>query len=417
MQRQTVLNDKAIPVFGFDPEDPRCIITSAILFKPVVTGCGHVFEKEAIEQWKATKPKCPCCNGLITSLAPAPASVLQAVDAYLSKKPGELYYSDGMLDQAMVEQNPKEIKKLIQFFIANPGALNKISENNMNPSKRGNYLPIFRLASRDGGELLLDNANLRNAIDSNALNYIVPGEDESVVFWLTAKPEGQQWLIKDAKLRDKIEAKALNQIVSAEGIDKNRSPVFYLLATEEGRKLLLNDAVLRNKISGATLNAALNHVISSKDEFNGKTLLTMLSQYQTGQQLLLETEIQNKLSLTNLKQILAAQEKTKNKLENSIVKAVNAKSKSLSSGVSKSMRTVPFQSPQFAKLGGFFQTKNLVELKQNVKTKSGENVGKATNTHLPALHRVPSGMFSSPLQRRSIARVSEAKSNRSGYSF
>ena len=47
-----------------------CPITMNVMKDPVVSNCGHTYEKEAIEAWMQSKEICPICKKIITNVSP-----------------------------------------------------------------------------------------------------------------------------------------------------------------------------------------------------------------------------------------------------------------------------------------------------------------------------------------------------------
>lgn len=59
----------------------NCPITGELPGDPVVTDCGHLFDRRAIEAWKTEHPNCPLCRTAVTKLTPVRA--LQGLDQSL----------------------------------------------------------------------------------------------------------------------------------------------------------------------------------------------------------------------------------------------------------------------------------------------------------------------------------------------
>jgi len=59
-----------IPSENVNLKKITCPINQDVSEDPVVTNCGHLFDRVAIETWRNTNNKCPACNAQITTLSP-----------------------------------------------------------------------------------------------------------------------------------------------------------------------------------------------------------------------------------------------------------------------------------------------------------------------------------------------------------
>ena len=58
------------PVAGI-PDEFKCSISREVMEEPVITGCGHTFERQQLERWLSKNTNCPECRGAVrTPLTP-----------------------------------------------------------------------------------------------------------------------------------------------------------------------------------------------------------------------------------------------------------------------------------------------------------------------------------------------------------
>lgn len=281
------INDKK-PI---DIAELKCPITLSVFFNPVLSSCNHTFEEEAFKEWRLTHDTCPCCRKKLDSNPPSEnkamkQQVLQAI-ANQPELAEELYHSDTLLYQVLIQKAPDNLTLLTKLYCAKPEVLNKIGDD------KDEDTTLYILASSQGNEPILESEAVREKIDSIALNHIISdgtAKDYSPLYWLTSSRFGQKLLLKDEQLRGKISANGLNHIIT-EGANKDKSALWPLALTKEGREMLLKDRSLREKIDGKTLN----HKITSGTHI-GKSVASVLMQFPEGQQILLTPELHSKVS-------------------------------------------------------------------------------------------------------------------------
>lgn len=279
-----------------DWNDPKCAITQSMFTSPVPISCGHVFEESAIKEWSSKNDSCPECRKPIGDM-PLKAD-MTILDKIIARALKEKNYSDSLLQHVLLRKLPEEMEILIDILNKQPEKLNKIgiAEEKIDELEIGNFTTLYILASSSEDFFILRNDELREKIDAKALNHIIPlgrEKNQSPVFWFASTSAGQQILLEDNKLRGKIEKEALNKIITDDvyGSEKGLSAVFQLALTETGREILRIDPVLREKISQATLNYTI-----PDGPYQGQSAASALAQHTDGLELLLKTELYNKLT-------------------------------------------------------------------------------------------------------------------------
>jgi len=263
-----------------------CPITQQIFFDPVASfPCGHVFEREAITEWRATKNECPCCRKSITGLCESPI-INDFVELAVTANPqlqNDRYFKMKILETALHENNKIKLDKLIKI-LKSSDYLNAISEEKGFIGESA----ITELTARPMGRLALSNdETLREHINEKGLNAVLlqegPWRGTSALYWLAAKPEGRALFTKDEKLVAKITAEGLNSI-RQEGLNRGTSALYWLAGSREGWTLLSKDEKLVAKITAEGLNSIL------KDDGcdQGTSALYWLTANPEGRKLLLK---------------------------------------------------------------------------------------------------------------------------------
>jgi hypothetical protein len=301
--RQVIEADVRFEPHQLTLSDISCPITGQIFFDPVkVQDCKHIFESEALADWRKINNTCPCCRQSITGLEPAPAVFTERFHATLEKNPElheERYFNLQTLHDLLHEDDADEdrLNKMVELLRYATSHLNAILPDN-NPD---GMTAVYALAgSRKGVAYLAMDSLLRDNINSAGLNTPAQGgrfAGYSAVTWLMAE-RGKKVLFMDPVLRSKITPQGLNT-AGRVGEHPAMSGAGWGLLTETGHKLLATDPELCTKINAERLNTPLGRIPNGENA--PSTGVTYLLRDEFGVKLLLKSvALRSKISAVGL---------------------------------------------------------------------------------------------------------------------
>ncbi|MBA4696234.1 MAG: hypothetical protein H2069_02445 [Legionella sp.] len=251
----------------FDVEDFTCPITQQIFFEPAqANNCEHYFEKEALDEWLATKKQCPCCKEK-TQRSVRPSLIFRKVFQQTLHENPQLQLNRHFSLTSFIDhlENPtkdSELMKTMIDFLKQTRTHSEALELQVSLVPRATV--IYWLARTPlGRTFLLDDEELRNQITVEELNtYIELQDDEdtqvSALLWLAGTIDGRKLLLSDDFLRSNITQEGLNKIVK-KGPHRGESVLYWLTSSSSGIEVLAKDPELRQKITSEGLNAPLNN--------------------------------------------------------------------------------------------------------------------------------------------------------------
>lgn len=269
--------------FSIPLEDFMCPITTQIFFEPTQgMPCGHMFEMEAIHEWRKSSDACPCCRQTIDVIYPAPSYFNKLFKEFLEKNPSlqnERYFNFQTFEKAFHDNT--NLQSYIKLFKVASKQLNTPSEE----KESKGMTPVALLAKHEKGfQFFMRESKLVNNITEEGLNTIIQTDEDAgiaALYWFTTM-KNLKLLQHDEKLCSKITSTGLNSIFR-EGVLQGRSPLFELTATISGRKLLKDNPALRAKIT----SAGLNHIVQGESRV-GENALNNLVCEDDGIAILLE---------------------------------------------------------------------------------------------------------------------------------
>lgn len=270
--------------------DFSCPITTQLFLDPrQVVPCGHLFENDAIRQWKEESDECPCCRKKIKHIYLAPPYFYRQFTELLEKNPhlhDERYFNletfSNLLDEE--KENSIAFKKIIQLLKNSDKHLNQVPDENI---LEGTSALTWLVGTDLGIKILKNDAELRAKISSNGLNRKELGDDNGAtpLTWMVRDEKGMEILIKDANLRQKITAEGLNS-VSQEKECIGQTPLAIFANNNIGIQLLMDDIQLRKKITKEGLNSYI-----LEGENSGLSAVSLLAKSKLGIELLFHSSI------------------------------------------------------------------------------------------------------------------------------
>ncbi len=280
-------------------EELKDPISLEAFFEPVVTNCGHFFEKENLltmigKMKRGEICKCPTCRTEIYSWESDP-KFDRRFERFLKKQPDfnderffnarSFFHDLPLLMEKKLKDESKltTIKKINELLVSSKKYLNQVVEDV--PGYEG-LTPVTLLAGQPGAITYAIQNKLVDKIEPEGLNAIgTNGENKglSAVFNFAANEKGRALLSSNAKLRAKIQPNALNA-VRGDGNFRGATAVTMLVQHPDGIDLLNSDKKLCNKITTESLSAKIDLEIrnSNSHKFHGYSALTFLASSKKG---------------------------------------------------------------------------------------------------------------------------------------
>src|SRR3990167_2928750 len=291
-------NDRGRVQVHVNLQDFSCPITTALMREPVISTCGHCFERESLDSWQQQYVRacpCPSCRTPITNASLYQIPMLKPLLAVISQQSstavtdevvidielnqlccpftqlplvipviagcGHVFDVANVLDKRHREgschcpscgtevhlavRNPVIINALLEslyrdyphlLFTVLDGVLNNDEES---IERIKHYLLRWFIKATDTSE---------DGLNVAATSGDYPGETAASLLIRY----GLRFLILDPELRHRLSTQGLEAVSQVDGI----SGAWLLMSIHEGRQLVDNDAELRSKLSARGLNIA-----------------------------------------------------------------------------------------------------------------------------------------------------------------
>src|SRR3990167_7637908 len=291
-------NDRGRVQVHVNLQDFSCPITTALMREPVISTCGHCFERESLDSWQQQYVRacpCPSCRTPITNASLYQIPMLKPLLAVISQQSstavtdevvidielnqlccpftqlplvipvvadcGHVFDLANVLDKRHREgscrcpscgtevhlavRNPVIINALLESLYRDyPHLLFPVLDGVLNNDEESierikHYLLRWFIKATDTSE---------DGLNVAARSGDYPGETAASLLIRY----GLRFLILDPELRHRLSTQGLEAVSQVDGI----SGAWLLMSIHEGRQLVDNDAELRSKLSARGLNIA-----------------------------------------------------------------------------------------------------------------------------------------------------------------
>ncbi|HSW93823.1 MAG TPA: hypothetical protein VLJ15_05630 [Gammaproteobacteria bacterium] len=240
-------------------KDLSCPITLQIFYDPVsVIGCGHLFEWEAVQEYREQSendPPCPLCKQHSLHNVSSALDVIDQIEALIREYPAlqnDRYFTLEKLHKTLMKGNTAELEKLCAILKSS-----RHMDAESAVEELAGVSPVAMLALNPQGKMIIENDHdFRANITSESLNRVIqtgPCRGISAVMVFAADCKDRPSLIvRDPVLRAKVTREGLNTCIPA-GLERGTSALFYVTSTREGRQVLLEDEAFAGLIQVETL--------------------------------------------------------------------------------------------------------------------------------------------------------------------